>query len=342
MGPKLLLLAAAWLAAGTSLPAQQPPLNLLKIVMLPEEVRGRFEDFGVDLKNGRLFVAGEDYRAVLVLDLQSGKLLSEIRGVSRPHAIFYREDADRIYVTEGSSGTLKIFDGKSYRQVGSVRLARETDAMVYDPANHALYVVGGERGAHSSITIIDANDGKRVAGVDDPGAALGDMILQTTRPRAYVMDTAANRIVVVDRAQHAAIASWPISQAKCGAIALDETRERLFVGCQGAAVVIDATTGKEMQALPVSSGAGKLQYDSVSRRLYILGDGSVDVIAQPEPDRYEALGSVPTAAEATSAVLVPEVNRYFVAVPSTKAMGATIQVFETVLPTGPAPQGGSR
>ena len=33
------------------------------------------------------------------------------KGIVRPHAILYREDTNRLYVTDGGDGSVKVYDG---------------------------------------------------------------------------------------------------------------------------------------------------------------------------------------------------------------------------------------
>jgi DNA-binding beta-propeller fold protein YncE len=56
-----------------------------------------------------------------------------------PHAIFVREDLNRIYVTDGGAGALKVFDGRTYSLLKSIPLKLDADSIGYDPATHYLY-----------------------------------------------------------------------------------------------------------------------------------------------------------------------------------------------------------
>src|SRR3981189_2513510 len=96
------------------------PIKLIQTFELPAEVKGHFDHFGIDLKGGRLFATPEGYHAVVVFDLKTGKLVHKIDGLGKPHAVLYRGDLTRIYVTDGDAGALKIFDGKTEGLMSSV------------------------------------------------------------------------------------------------------------------------------------------------------------------------------------------------------------------------------
>jgi hypothetical protein len=56
----------------------------------------------------------------------------------------------------------------------------------------------------------------------------------------------------------------------------------------------------------------------------------VDVYQQSGPDQYKRLAQVPTGPLARTARLVPELNRYFVAVPQHGTDPAKILVFDVL------------
>ena len=93
-------------------------------------------------------------------------------------------------------------------------------------------------------------------------------------------------------------------------------------------MVLDTQSGKEITVLPITKGVDDLVFDPAKKRLYASCDGNVDVYEQSDADTYKSLGEVATGALARTALLVPQLNRYFVAVPQHGASSAEIQVFE--------------
>jgi DNA-binding beta-propeller fold protein YncE len=158
------------------------------------------------------------------------------------------------------------------------------------------------------------------------------MALDNYRPRLYVNDKAKNQVVVVDRFVNSIVAAWPLTLGTVNvAIALDEQRQRLFVGCRsGQIVVLDTNTGKELQALPIAKGIDDLIFDPATRRLYAATDGEVDVFDQTDLNHYTARGRVQTGPKGRTARLSAELNRLFVAVPSSGSQSARIMIYEPI------------
>jgi hypothetical protein len=75
----------------------------------------------------------------------------------------------------------------------------------------------------------------------------------------------------------------------------------------------NAQQDSHKQANPTDSASG---YDLTLRTALILGTtGSVAVLKQIDPDHYELLRKVPTGAIAKSGLWIPELKRYYSAVP---------------------------
>ena len=310
-------------------------LKLAQTLTLPSDIKGNFDHFGVDLKNNRLFATPEGYKAVLVFDIKSGKPIHTIKEIGKPHAVLYREDLNRIYITDGDAGDLKIFDGKTYALMSSVKLLEDADSIGYDPKSNYLYIDNGGGDVHqtySMLSVVDTTAGKKLADIKIDGDTLEAMALESSSPKLYVNNKAKNQVDVVDREKRALLTSWPVTKCKTNvAMAFDESNRRLFIACRSGQIsVLDSESGKEVTALPITKGVDDITYDPASKRLYAACDGDVDVYEQSSPDQYKRLAQVPTGPLARTARLVPELKQYFVAVPQHGTDPAKILIFDVL------------
>jgi DNA-binding beta-propeller fold protein YncE len=308
----------------------------------PSDVKGRFDHLVADVQGRRLFTAAMEDKLVNVFDVDSGKLIYSIPGIERPHALLYRQDINRLYVTDGEAGDLKIFDGKTYKLLMSVKLLVGADGIGYDPATKYLYVVNGGKDAkmsYSTISVIDTTSGKKLADIEVGGDTLEAMALEKSGPKIYVNNRGKNQVEVIDRNTHRVLDSWPVTLGTGNdPIALDEANHRLYVACRsGQIVVFDTETGKELQALaigPSGKSGGEwvddLAFDPNSKRLYAPcgGTATVEVYEQVDPDHYKSLGKVDSGLLGKTGRLVPELNRYFVPVPQHENKNAEVLVYQ--------------
>ncbi|MGH9397096.1 MAG: YncE family protein [Terriglobia bacterium] len=337
MRKAIAILVAVFAISAIHARAQAPaPLKRVGTFKMPAAVKGHFDHFGVDVPGNRLFSAAEGYKAVLVFNLRTGKLIHTIGGLGIPHAILYRKDLNRIYITDGGAGALNIYDGKTYKLIKSVKLLVDSDSIAYDPTTKDLYIVNGGGDAHqaySTISIVNTTSGERVGDMKIDGDTLEAMALEKASPKMYVNNRAKNQIEVIDREKRTVLAVWPVTMGKANvAMAFDEAHHRLFVGCRGGEIVVFNTeTGKELQALPIGKGVDDMVFDPTTRRIYAscgAGAGSVDVYKEEDPDHYRLLGKVPSGAGGKTARLVPQLERYYVAVPTHENTPAEVFVYQ--------------
>jgi DNA-binding beta-propeller fold protein YncE len=214
-----------------------------------------------------------------------------------------------------------------------VKLLEDADSIGYDPTSKFLYIDNGGGDVHqtySMLSVVDTTAGKKVVDIKVDGDTLEAMVLEKSSPRIYLNNKAKSQVDVIDREKRTLLASWPITLAKTNvAMAYDEANHRLFIACRsGGIVVLDTQSGKELSVLPITKGVDDLVFDPASKRLYASCDGDVSVYQQNSPDSYKLLGKVPTGPLARTALLVPQLNRYFVAVPQHGTTNAEILVFE--------------
>jgi hypothetical protein len=114
-------------------------------------------------------------------------------------------------------------------------------------------------------------------------------------------------------------------------LALDSVNGRLFVGARtpGHVIVYDIASFNKVADFPAVGLMDGMFFDAGRRRLYVSGgEGFVDVFQQRDADHYDSLAKIPTGPIARTSLFVPELNRYYVAVPRNGDHGAEIRVYE--------------
>lgn len=355
---RLAVLASGALVLGVYLVSAQayPPLKLVQTIELsdirttaPEVsseklaqnvqtsrmpgLQNHFDHLTADLRHDRLFVVPEDNHSVEVYGLRSGKFIHSIKGFGVAHSVVYRADLNHIYVTDGSDGDLKIFDGANYALLRKVALRADADATGYDPVTHDLYIANGGLDAkldYGFLSIVNTDTGEKVGEIKIDSNRLEAMAVERSGSRLFLNMTEKNSIGVIDRKKNAVIAVWPASGGHINAaVAIDEQHHRLFVACRdGKLVVMDSDSGQVLQVLPIASGVDDMVYDPAAKRIYVAcGEGFINVYQQADPDKYRSIGKVATGPLGKTGLLVPELHRYFVAVPPHGNTPAVVLVY---------------
>jgi len=333
-----LSLLLALVLIGCSTASAQQPLTLVQSIELPEVPAGPYADhMALDLKGQRLFTTPQANKAVDVLDLKAGTVLFTIQGFGNPHATFYRADRNRLFVTDGGVGSLRIFDATTYREIKSIKLELDADGIGYDAETGYLYVTNGGEAAgkdYSLISIIDTSREERIGDIRVEAPGLEAMVIDHAAGRLYINLPESSSIAVIDLNQRAVIATWPLKKGKKNmAVAHDAERHRLYVGCRdtevrGSIVVVDSDTGKELDRLPIGGWVDSVFYDPGKGRIYAsTGVGEVFTFKLEPNGGFKALEPVDTAVMAKTSLYSAELDRLFVAVPHLGGTTAKILVF---------------
>ena len=301
------------------------------------EVEGWFDHLAVDLKTQRLFVPAEQHKSIEVVDLRAGKVIHSIMGFDgAPRKTIYLPDTNEIWVDDAES--VKSFNAETYALIKNIpfNLDKESklipDNGAYDPASRLFYVTvtadanSATATVKGSVEIVDTKTGTRVGNIKLDGTDPSGIAFDAATPRMFVVMGDTAKVQVIDRDKRTIIATWDITGGTAPhTVAIDTAHHRLFVGARvkpghlfkpGKMVVMDTDTGKVVAALDTEGGADEIQYDAASQRVYFTGTtGHVDVFKQLDADHYQPLGKLVTAADAKTSLLVPELKRFYVAVP---------------------------
>ena len=115
-------------------------------------------------------------------------------------------------------------------------------------------------------------------------------------------------------------------------MALDEPNHRLFIATRTPPkfFVFNTDTGKVVTALPCTGINDDMWFDVARKRIYVTGSETTTVFAQRDADHYEHLAEVPTGFRAKTSLLVPQLNRLYIAVSGKGKADAklALQVYE--------------
>jgi len=114
----------------------RPALTLAGTTMLPG-YRGDFDHFAVDLKNGKLFLAGEDGAELEVLDLTTGALLKSMKGYGVPHSLLMMPGRNELLLVDGTKPSA-VIDATTLALKRTIKIPAGADSVDYDTATQHL------------------------------------------------------------------------------------------------------------------------------------------------------------------------------------------------------------
>ena len=329
-----LLLLTATLAHRT-ISQEKHALVLVQTISVPD-LRGRIDHMDVDVQGRRLFIAGLENGTVEVVDLHSGKWLQSIPGFKKPQGIVYVPALKKLIVASGDDGMVRVFRGDTLQLLTTVHLDFGANRLVYDSERRLLYVGYGGKDAgktYGEVAVIDVATDQKVADIQ-VAAHPSQLLLDSAGQRLFVFVSVLSQVQVVDTVSRKVFATWSVSSQRNGDGAIEDSAHRLFLGTHTPPrmIVMDSRTGKEIASLPTVEGMDGVFFDAARRRIYVSGGrenatGNVIIYQQENTDHYQTLATIPTRAGAGTSFWSPDLNRYYVAAPSSGQEPAEILVF---------------
>jgi DNA-binding beta-propeller fold protein YncE len=314
------------------------PLKLVQKIPLPPGFEGRIDHQSVDVKGNRYFLSGLGNGTVEVIDLSSGKALHTIPGFTMAQAVLFAPDTNLIFVADGESNFLNIYDGTTYELVRSMPSLENADNLRYVPANPRYGGGGG-------TVMLGYGEGKGSALriMNSAGKPLSEIVLEA-HPESFQVDTTPGSfqvfvninelgyIAVADTNHRRVMEKWQVPGFKAlFPMAFDEKDQRLFIASRNppALVVLDTKSGKVVTSVEAPDGSDDLWYDAAHKRLYMSAvEGVVGVFEQRDADHYVLIAKVDSVPGSATSFFSPALNRLFVPAPPYQGQPAQVLVYE--------------
>ena len=326
---------AALALVALAAPAQsQPPLKFLQDIALPGVGAGDFDHFAIDLDGSRLFLTGEKQNAVFVMDTKTNKLLRTIKGVDEPHSMLFLPAASQLWVVAGGDGTIRIFNTKTYALMQTIKSIEGADSSSYDADKHLFYVATGGEDAkleYSFISIFDTAAKKHVADIKIDSSNIEALSLEKNGTRIFANIRDKNLVGVIDREKKTVLSTWTLGDLHGNTpIIYDDASHRLFIAGRkpGLFEVLDGESGKIVASLPSTEMTDDMAFDSATRRIFVVCNDFTVVYQQKDADHYAELARIATGFRAKTAILVPQLQRFYVAKPAHDKEAAAVKVYE--------------
>ena len=279
---------------------------------------GGWDYLSVDETLRRLFVShGTE---VDVVNLVTGKTVGKIDKLEGVHGIAIASDLGRGYISNGRSGLVTVFELSTLNRIKDWKATGDNpDAILYDRASRRVFTFNG-RG--SNTTIFDAKSGDVVAtialsGRPEEAVSRGDGTV-------FINIEDKNEIVEVDAKNATIVRRWSIAPCDSpSGLAIDSRHDRLFSVCENKLMVVsDAKAGKVVTTVPIGGGTDGAAFDPKGQLAFSSNgaDGTITVVREVTPDKFEVAETVPTARGARTIALDTTTRHLFV---PTAKFGAT-------------------
>lgn len=290
LAPALLLALSSPAQSSPAEMSENGPYHVSQVFHIGGE--GGWDYLTVDSEHHLLYVTRTTH--TMVIDAATGKTVADIPGQKRNHGVALVRSAGRGFITDGSDGSVTVFDLKSYAVLGKVKTADDSDGVIYDPASGKVLVVCGDPGLLIPISPdLDLATGKADAPVDLGGKP--EFLAADGKGKAYINLVDKNEVAVVDTKTMQVVNRWPTAPggAPTG-MSMDTVRRRLYIGCRRPQklIVMNADDGKVLADYPIGRGVDATKFDGDD--FVSCGDGTLTEVGETSPGKFEVIQRVQT------------------------------------------------
>jgi len=262
----------------------------------------------VDADGRRLFIARSN--RVMVVDEDSGKLVTEIPDTPGVHGVALVPELGRGFISAGGEDMVVVFDLKTPKVVNKIKVGTRPDAIVYDPFTKRVFTFNA--GSHDT-TAVDAAKGE-VAGT----LALGgkpEFAASDEKGTMFVNIEDTSELVAFDPQKLVVKSRWKMAGCEePTGLAIDRKNRRLFAGCGGnkKMAIMDADSGKVIAMPDIGEGCDATAFDADQKLAFAsAGDGTITVIREDSPENFSVAETVKTQDRARTMALDPKRHDLF-------------------------------
>ena len=236
---------------------------------------------------------------ILVFDLDSLKLAGSI-----PNARARGAAVDpKSHHGFCSSSPVVMWDTKTLATIKTISVQGRPDGILFEPLTERIYVF-----SHSqpNATVIDSKEGSVVGTIDLGGAP--EQAVSDGEGHLYVDLEDKDNVAVVDVKALKVTAHYDLGGkgGGPGGLALDAKNHILFAFCHNpaTAVILSADDGKIITTLPIGRGTDGGGFNPKTMEAFSSqGDGTLTIIKENSPTRFEVVQTVQTKPRAKTCTL---------------------------------------
>ena len=270
----------------------------------------------VDDVNQHLFVSHGS--VVNVIDLKTDKTIATIPDTKGVHGIAIANDLNKAFISDGKDNAITVVNLTTFELIEKIKIeGQKPDAILYDQFSHYVFTCNAKS---KDATVIDANSNKIVKTILLEGKP--EFSATNKKGLVYVNIEDTNEIKTIDTKTLEVIKIWSIAPGdEPSGLALDIENNILFSVCGNQMmVIVDASTGKIIQTVPIGDGCDGVAFDAKKKMIFCSnGEGTVTAVKEESSKKFSVVQTITTQKGARTITINPTTGQLYL---STADFGA--------------------
>jgi YVTN family beta-propeller protein len=283
--------------AGMHLALAVAATKLVATIALPDPPR--WDYVSVDASAHRLYVAHRE--RVDVIDTRDNKPVLQLAPTPGVHGAAAASDLNRVFTSNGTDGTVGVFDATTGKLLQTVKAGKKPDAIVYEPVTHRVFAFNGDS---ADVTAIDARSLQVLTTITAPGAP--EFAVVDGRGRVYFNIEDKGELAVLDAQTLRLERHFSLAPCEEPSGLTIDPKGRLYSVCRnGVMVASDPVQGRVIGKAPIGNGPDGVAW--LDGKAYSANgrDGTISVVAETSDGKFETIATLPTALGARTIAAEP-------------------------------------
>lgn len=266
---------------------------------------GGWDYLAIDSDSKHLFVPRGT--RVMILNAETGEKVGEIADTAGVHGVALAPDLNKGFTSNGRSASVTVFDLKTLKTLGTVKVGDNPDAIIYEPTTKRVFAFNGRS---KDATVINAED-LTIAGTIPVGGK-PEFAAIDAAGKVFVNIEDTSEILRIDAKTMKVEQRWPLAPGDGpSGLAIDPAHHRLFSVCGNQKmVVVDSETGKVLATPAIGKGVDGAAFDAAGFALSSNGDGTMTAVETTD-DKFDVAQTLSTAPRARTLVIDPKTHRVY-------------------------------
>ena len=248
---------------------------------------------------------------VMVINIDSGKVVGDIPETKGVHGVAIAHEFGKGFTSNGRDSSVTIFDLKTLKEIGRVKVEKNPDAIIYDAKSKRVFAFN--RGS-SSVSAIDAAEGKLMSTINLGGKP--EFAVSDEKGMVYANLDDKSEIVAINSLDLKITGHWSLAPGEePSGLAIDKENNLLFSVCGNKKmIVLNPVDGKVVADLPIGEGTDAAGFDPFSKYAYSSnGEGTLTIIQENAKDSFTVLDNIPTQKGARTMTIDPKTHNVILA-----------------------------
>jgi DNA-binding beta-propeller fold protein YncE len=285
---------------GWATPALPGPsgYHILKTIQLPG-TEG-WDYLTMDSAARILYISRENH--IDAVNVDTGAVVGKVTGLGGTNGLLPVPELGRGFATSEEKSEVIIVDLKTLQKIGTVKTGKAPDSFAYEPLTKRVFIMNS---AGASATAINAAAGTVAGTVPLDGQP--EFVVADGKGSLFINITDKNQVVEVDAKALKVLHRWSLAPGEGpSGISMDRKNRRLFSACDNQKmIVMNADTGKVVAALRTGAGTDASVFDPDTMNAFAPagGAGTLTIIHEDSPDKFNVLEEIDTQSGARTATL---------------------------------------